>query len=220
MAKAALVFSWVAVSVGCGGRKDEPAENRGPNCLEARMTSIQPRWTQRAECTPDSAVCAKAWSEGDASSCFSLAVALQGVDRRSEAEGLFERACIAGLSVGCVNHAANLWAEEKSPQDLTCARAIFEKTCDANDSMRCAMVGRMMAEAAKTDTARKAARFYLERRCADLKGPPCRMLAYFLEVGDLGTFDPSTLKPLMTSACEGGDPLACGDYKRVSDTFH
>ena len=45
------------------------------------------------------------------------------------------------------------------------------------------------------------------------------MLAWYLERGDLGAYEPARLRELVTRACEGGDEDACGERERVDDLF-
>ena len=71
-----------------------------------------------------------------------------------------------------------------------------------------------------TAASRAEARSYYESTCEAMKGPPCRMLAYYLEQGLLGDYAPERLKQLMARACAGNDEPACGDWERVEDTFN
>ncbi len=118
-----------------------------------------------------------------------------------------------------MNYGADMWLNNATAEPIECARRIFTLACDVADSMGCAMVGRLMIEEG-TAQSRTDARKYFEEKCDAMKGPPCRMLAWYLERGDLGAYEPTRLRELMmTRACEGKDAPACGDWKRVDDTF-
>ena len=143
-------------------------------------------------------------------------------ERHDEAQILYKRSCKLGLSLGCVNYGAGLVVNNrkaKAAEPTECARRIFALACDVGDSMGCGMVGRLMVQAGTTQS-RSQARNYFEEKCSLMKGPPCRMLAYYLERGDFGAYEPAHLRFLMTRACEGQDAGACVEWKRVDDTFN
>lgn len=184
------------------------------------MHDLTPHWTEHPECENDETVCRDACRDGDRSSCFHLGYFVGRTEaRKDEARALYKRACELGLSLACVNYGAGLWLENRGAEPIECARRIFTSACDVADSMGCAMVGRLMIENG-TPESRARAREYFEEKCNAMKGPPCRMLAWYLERGDLGTYEPARLRELMTRACEGNDAEACGDWKHVEDTFH
>jgi hypothetical protein len=60
---------------------------------------------------------------------------------------------------------------------------------------------------------------YLEGKCEQVEGFPCRILAKHLEAGDLGPFDAGRIRELLRRACDGGDPDACGAPATVAGTF-
>lgn len=199
-----------------------PTPSPGAPCLADAMRGITIGWSERPECETDEARCQAACRDGDRSSCFQLGDLLVRTDgRRDEAQALFKRSCELGLALGCVNFGADLWRvnESSAAEPAACARRIFTLACDVGDSMGCAMVGRMMVEDG-TPKSRADTRAYFEDKCDAMKGPPCRMLAWYLEQGQLGTYEPGRLRVLMAQACEGNDPAACGEWERVEDTFH
>jgi uncharacterized protein len=204
---------------GCERAEPRLASSAQP-CLADSMRDMTPHWTTHPECELDEETCRKACRDGDRSSCFHLGIFVERTKTRgSEARALYKRACELGLSLGCVNYGAGMWLESNTLESNECARRIFALACDAADTMGCAMVGRLMIEQG-TAQSRAQARGYLEEKCKVMKGPPCRMLAWYLERGDLGDYPPARLRELMTRACEGGDVQACREWKRVDDTFH
>jgi TPR repeat protein len=140
------------------------------------------------------------------------------VKTAGEAAHLFERACTLGAANGCTNYAARIWANEHSEEQLACARRTFEKACAAREPFACGMVGRLMLEST-TPPPFAQGRKYLEDACNDLGGFPCRVLAKHLESGHLGDYSPELIRILLSRACAGGDPDACGDPKTASETF-
>ncbi len=81
------------------------------------------------------------------------------------------------------------------------------------------MVGRVMLES-MTPPRFAEGRKYLEAACNDVGGFPCRVLAKHLESGELGSYPPGRIRSLLSQACEGGDPDACGGPATASETFH
>ena len=81
------------------------------------------------------------------------------------------------------------------------------------------MVGRILLEST-TPPSFAEGRKYLQQACDDLGGFPCRVLAKHLESGKLGHYDPGVIRTLLTRACAGGDPDACGEPATAAATFH
>jgi hypothetical protein len=156
---------------------------------------------------------------GDAGACQGLAYAIQKTGAPdNESAGFYRRACLYGAAIGCTNYAASIWARDHSEEEIKCARRTFEKACTAKEPFACGMVGRLMLESTPP-SAPAEVRSYLEQACADVSGFPCRVLAKHLESGDLGDNPPGLIRNLLTRACAGGDPDACGEPKTVAETF-
>lgn len=169
-------------------------------------------------CAANQWICRVQCTAGSAGSCLGLAYHLQTrtKDNEDEALRLYRRACLLGEANACTNYAAGaLWTADR---DSTCARRMFEKSCAAREPFACGMVGRVMLE--NTTPPRYAeGRKYLEDACNKIGGFPCRVLAKHLETGKLGDYDPKSIRTLLTQACEGGDPDACGDPETAAETF-
>ncbi|GEM_PF-5131728 len=157
---------------------------------------------------------------GNAASCLGLAYdAETDAKRRAEAIRYYRRACSLGAANGCTNYAASIWAGTHTAAELVCARRIFEKSCAAKEPFACGMVGRLMLES-ENPASRAGARKYLESACDRVGGFPCRVLARHLETGKLGAYKPEQIRALLTKACNGGDPDACGEHATAAETFH
>ena len=146
------------------------------------------------------------------------AYALQRAERDRDADPVFARACKLGLAIGCTNYGAALWLMHREPQPA-CARRLFTRACDASEPFGCGMLGRMLADAADTPARREEARRHFDRVCSNMGGMTCRMYAHHLVSGDLGDYDPATVKALMLRACNTGDDDACGT-EDPEKTFH
>jgi hypothetical protein len=165
-------------------------------------------WACRAKCLA-----------GDAASCLGMAYAAQkDSGAAGEAARLYRRACLLGAANACTNYAAGIWAGEHSDEELACARGAFEKACAAKEPFACGMVGRVMLEST-TPPRYAEGRAYLESACDELGGFPCRVLAKHLESGKLGDYGPERIRTLLSRACAGGDPDACGEPETASGTF-
>lgn len=172
-------------------------------------------------CTAEGTSCRAACEAGDPSGCMLYGYALQRADAYDLANAQFARACTLGLAIGCTNVGAALWLghQPASPPAVACAHKLFERSCGVRDSFGCGMLGRMAAVAANTPQSREAARLFFEKTCTDLGDTSCRMYAYHLEHGDLGTAEPATIHALMQRACDTGDSDACGEHATVVETF-
>jgi hypothetical protein len=213
--------------------KPEPTKPEPPKkpCLTDEVGELSLGWEKRPECTPEDTSCRDGCFNGDRYACFARAIAIEP-DRSKEAEvvDLFKRACRLGLALGCTNWGAHQWSDATDGSDhrtprpgidasKDCVLAVFNKACGAKEVLACGMLGRMGVEFAKNPTELARGKALLESSCTEFKGPPCRMLAYYIEKGKFGPPDRSRIKALMTSACEGGDKDACGEHATVDETF-
>ena len=137
---------------------------------------------------------------------------------------MYLSACRAGLSIGCTNYAAFLWARERHD---ACAKRLFDKACAVDDAWACGMLGRMIVDdaqsspsvAARTEQLRQG-REILERSCQKLGRFSCRVLALEIETGKFGKADPSAVQALLARACASGDDESCGSPPSAASTFH
>lgn len=187
-----------------------PPSTGGGACLADQLGALDQEVQERTDCTPDNDACAADCAAGNASACLFRAMAVQNAPGRvAEALELFGAACRGGLAIACTNLGAGLWNQPSA--DQACVRRLFDKACAADESFACGMIGRMMVRAATDDTGRQAARTYLENLCNQRGGPPCKMLANYLQSGELGTAPADQIRALLQRACEGGDSSACQD---------
>ncbi len=171
-------------------------------------------------CASDDSLCHLKCRVGNATSCLALAYSAdKDPAARDEALRLYRRGCLLGAANACTNHGASIWAGESSDDELACARRTFEKACAAREPFACGMVGRVMLEST-TPPAYMEGRRYLERACDQVGGFSCRVLARHLESGKLGDYQPEHIGRLLSQACTGGDPDACGEPATAEETFH
>ena len=191
--------------------------NSRPNCVADSITTLQ--LLPSVPGCESEAVCRDQCLAGNGPSCLRLAYRLEENSKNAEeAERLYRRACVLGVANGCTNYAAAIWAEDPPDAELTCARRIFEKSCAAGEPFACGMVGRVMLESTNPPPFAEG-RKYLEESCDKVGGFPCRVLAKHLESGKLGAYDPKLIRTLLTRACAGGDPDACGEPATAAETF-
>jgi hypothetical protein len=217
MTKIGLALVLLAfASVAC--RKTEPKQ-RGPWCFVDGVGSLHPEWAVIDSCTADDKACRDACNNGDGDACINRAFALQarGDSTYVETQALFERACRAGLALGCTNWGAGEWFEGTGP--MRCVLRTFERACDARESMGCGMIGRVLIQSPRHlyDVALGEAE--LLSTCGRMRGPACRMLAYYMEKDFMGPASPKVMADLMAQACAGKDEDACG-HSIPSETFH
>jgi TPR repeat protein len=166
-------------------------------------------WICRARCTA-----------GNGASCLALAYAAdKDPETAGEAMPLYRRSCLLGEANACTNYAASVWAGEHSDDQLACARRTFEKACSAKEPFACGMVGRVMLEST-TPAPVEEARKYLEALATRLAGSPAESWPNTFESGKLGGYPPGRIRSLLTKACAGGDPDACGEPATAAATFH
>jgi hypothetical protein len=180
------------------------------------------------------AACGDACARGDAIACYVRANEIQSeTSRPDDADPLYERACRAGLAIGCTNYAASLWSHGGHVENA-CALRLFEKTCAADEAWGCGMLGRLIVDAAAPpgdgsgsgkptpgESAELArGRGVLESACTKLGRFPCRALALEIEHGAFGPSDPEAVRKLLERACATGDTPACGRPAHAGDTFH
>jgi len=182
-----------------------PAPPPPARCIADTLGPLSDRWQPREDCDKPGP-CDDACRGGDANACFNRAIALERANAPDrETMPIFQRSCTLGLALGCTNYAAAAWLTHSVPWG--CLYQVFEKTCVTKDAFGCAMRGRLLIETAH-DVA--TGRSVLERSCEELKGPPCHMLANYINDGTLEAKDPAQLGELFRRACEGGDDTACG----------
>ena len=201
----------------------DPSEKPKAPCFADDLGTLTEGWTTPPECKDDgdSIACSVSCEKGDANACFNRAITVQRTSKAKEQTAdLFKRACKLGLAMACTNWAAGVWRSRSDASSLGCVARVFEKSCAVKDQFGCAMVGRLLIEEGKQTDDITHGRTILEDSCDDLRGPPCRLLAWFLERGTFGPPDPSRMKDLLQRACDGGDELGCGEHKTVDETFH
>ncbi|MBV9497198.1 MAG: sel1 repeat family protein [Acidobacteria bacterium] len=165
-------------------------------------------------------LCQAQCTVGNSEACLGLAyLAQKNSKKEDEAMGMYRRACLLGNANACTNYAATIWATEHTESDLACAQRTFEKACAAKEPFACGMVGRLMIENTHPPSLAEG-RKYLEHACDEVGGFPCRVLAYHLEAGRLGSYEPGSIPKLLQRACAGGDPDACGGPATAAATFH
>jgi TPR repeat protein len=212
--------SVTAISPGCTQPRSEAGPAPSAEACIADLISDLRLLTVSSSCAADDSVCSAKCVAGDAASCLAMAYAAEkDSGTGEEAVRLYHRACLLGSASACTNYAAGIWAGEHSDDQLACARRTFEKACAAKEPFACGMVGRLMLESTSPPAFAEGRR-YLEAACDRVSGFPCRVLAKHLESGKLGDYPPELIRTLLTRACEGGDPDACGEPKTASETFH
>lgn len=201
------------------GCKAEDRSRAPSACLVDEIGPIKTGWTERTDCTANDDSCKAECFAGDGNACLNHGFALQSKSGDDTATGFFERACRLGVSLGCTNWAGHLWAHG-SKSTNACMKRMFDKACRVGDTMSCAMVARVLIEIPQTpfDPALGAAR--LLRDCAADGGPPCRMLALYLEGGLVGPKTNALSPMLLREACDGGDEVACGDHATARELSH
>jgi hypothetical protein len=209
------------ILVACSRTTSTPIEHRAPPKTPACLAdALGPLRHEIPDFTCGNAnTCDRSCAAGDPSGCFTRATQSQGTGDHAKALDDFALACKLGLALGCTNYAATIWTLEKPGATRACVRMLFDRACGARDPWGCGMLGRMLATYAKTESERSVARAHFDRVCNDVAGVTCRMYAYHLELGQLGTVDPATPKALLLRACDTGDHEAC-DVETASETFH
>lgn len=195
-------------------------------CVADEIGQLRWGWTEREGCTAESTECRDACVAGDANACFNLAVSIQAEllpdddDRQVEARYVpyFERACRLGLATGCTNWAAaQLFGE--TPPATRCLYRMFERACEVGEPFGCSMTARILIEWSRTPIDVWIGYHQLASACDANAGPPCRFLAYYLELGRFGTAEPARIEALLERACDGGDIEACGK-QRAEDAMN
>ncbi|MBP9204803.1 MAG: hypothetical protein KBG28_12610 [Kofleriaceae bacterium] len=218
---AVVVALAVATAVTIGVvRRPRHRTDLPPACVVHKLPALDLAWRRYEQCDLPAGApgCWLACAVGGRDYCLSLAFAAEAQGREPESLSLYSRACLRGSAMACTNYAAHLWSNEL-PGDQRCATALFVGTCAVGDSMGCGMVGRATVSAATTSIGDELAHGLLSGFCAELDGPPCRMLAYYLEGGRFKPSGDPDSDELMRRACAGGDRDACGAHERVEDTF-
>jgi len=224
--RVALVTALIAVMlIGCNQDRTSPGVDADAGS-DADKTTCVADSLSALRILPGAASCATSgWScrikcqFGSGPSCLGLAYAAQRDSQElDESESLFKRACELGMANGCTNYAAAIWTGGSAVEQLGCARRIFKKACSAKERFACGMVGRVMIEST-TPPLYTEGRRYLQTACDAVGGFSCRVLAMHLESGSLGEYRPALIPELLSQACAGGDPDACGAPVTASETF-
>lgn len=210
---------------GDGKGPRTPVPTRRPRvktgCLADKLPTLLAYGGQSPDCKDAASDrCSTACLSGDAAACYDRGMAT-GHDAAGDAvsDKMFRKACELGMAIGCTNYAASMWARDETAS-LDCARRIFEKTCAANETWGCGMLGRMLIDddaAGKEELTR--GRAVLERACEELGSFSCRALAMELEGGKLGPYKQARIRKLLARACETGDQDGCGRPKSAGATF-
>ncbi|MDX2092386.1 MAG: hypothetical protein SFX73_31270 [Kofleriaceae bacterium] len=210
--------SWLVLTA-CSSSKPlaPPPPREKPVCLADQVPDLRSSEGADTNCEGDG-TCEARCNDGIADACVLHASAVQRAG--GDYAPLYARACTLGLAIGCTNYGAWLWLAHlpAPPSSEICARRLFEKACEAREPWGCGMVGRMMAENARSPTERDAARRHFDATCNVYGGVNCRMFALYLERGQLGDAQPATVRALLLRACESGDQKACG-HDTAAETF-
>jgi TPR repeat protein len=186
---------------------------------------LHSEWKEIETCDTDLASCEAACTdEGDGDTCFNAALELQsrtqrGAEDPPQVAEYFRRACTLGLALACTNWAAGELPPKDSPAQR-CLYRVFDKACDAGEPFGCGMTARLLLDFPRTPVDRWIAYSQLTNACNRFDGPPCRFLAYYYELGDLGAYEPGMIKQLLARACSGGDEDACGEPATASEVMH
>ncbi|MGR8935171.1 MAG: DUF2628 domain-containing protein [Gammaproteobacteria bacterium] len=113
---------------------------------------VMPNWRNPAKnpsysadfCLDNENVCFNDCLNGDAKSCYNLAIHIQrSEDPNTNADAVFEalflEACKLGSMSGCTNRAAGMEYRSDTPAVRQCALKTYEKTCAFNDPWGCTM---------------------------------------------------------------------------------
>jgi hypothetical protein len=145
----------------------------------------------------------------DAGACSALGVAYEsgvGVERDLRAaEVVYERACVLENPRGCTNHA--LLETVLHPGDAAVAarsRAILSTSCDEDDRLACARLGRMARDGVGGPVDVTLSVVLFERSCASGDNGACMDLA-----SSVGLAAPERATALYAQACTAGEPEAC-----------
>lgn len=212
--------------IGCDRAPAGEVERPTEPCVADEIGELRAGWNEREGCTTESTECRDACVAGNADACFSLAISMQtehlpdADDPQVEARYVpyFERACRLGLATGCTNWAAaQLFGE--TPPATRCLYRMFERACEVGEPFGCSMTARILIEWPRTPIDVWIGYQQLASACDANDGPPCRFLAYYLELGRFGTAEPARIEALLERACDGGDIEACGK-QRAEDAMN
>jgi TPR repeat protein len=220
-----------ALAFGCAGTqgrldaRSAPAGQETPACVAGDLGPLRSAREQLKQPPCGSGpACGEACHLGDGVACFVRAIELEQEAHRPEAAAMYLSACRAGVSIGCTNYGAFLWARERND---ACAKRLFEKACAVDDAWACGMFGRVIVDAAASSPSEAAraeplrqGREILERSCQKLGRFSCRVLALEIESGKFGKADPSAVQALLARACATGDDESCGSPPSAASTFH
>ena len=181
-------------------------------CLADGLGALSNPGELEVACYERGRSCADACEAGDPHACMQVAYVRERERDHAAASAAYEGACRGGLAIGCTNLGAHLWlvARPSTPAHATCARRLFERSCETGEEFGCGMIGRMLSATATTPAERDHARKYFHRVCADVGAMTCRMYAFHLEAGELGPPNPLLVRQLLERACATGDAGACG----------
>jgi hypothetical protein len=215
----------VALLAACGRDEPAPVAERAPSvaaCFGDELGPLPVKWTE-IDCEQDGPKCRDACSAGDANACFNLALELQEStgdesSNRQDIMSLFARTCSLGLALGCTNWGAGHLFNDEDP-DVRCLYRVFAAACAVEETFGCSMMARILIEWPRTPFDPWIGYSQLVNACNRYDGPPCRFLAYHLELGKFGGADEVAIKLLLLRACDGGDVAAC-DRERAKDAMN
>lgn len=212
----ALVCGGVSVLLAISGCTREMGNDGHATCLADDLPALHPEWQELKDCSATDGGCTAECLAGDGDACLNLAFAFQAKSDAGNATSAFERACRLGLSAGCTNWAANVWGRDRRATDA-CTYRVFEKACGVGDVWGCTMISRHQLERPRTPFEPALGSARLIRDCAAVQGPPCRMLAVYLENGFIGDPTNAFSRSLLKKACDAGDEQACGDHATATE---
>ena len=211
--------SLTVMPAGCRRRESSAGPPHAAETCVAELVGALRLLPTISACAEEDWLCRAKCRAGNAAACLALAYAAEKNPKTAGgALPLYHRGCLLGAANACTNYAASVWAGNHSDDQLACARRTLEKACSAKEPFACGMVGRFMLESATPAPAGEARKF-LEAACDELGGFSCRVLAKHLESGKLGPYQPDFIRTLLSRACAGGDPDACGEPPSAAATF-
>lgn len=214
-----ILIAWATVVlVGCNQSGTSLDGNAGKTSCIADSLGALRHLPSVPTCATGDWLCRVKCQFGDGASCLGLAYSAEKDSKmQDEVRGLYLRACVLGEANACTNYTASIWVENSTDEKLECVRRTFERACSAKEPFACGMVGRVMLESTTPPYAE--GHRYLETACDQVGGFSCRVLAKHLESGKLGKYQPELIRSLLSRACAGGDPDACGTHATASETF-
>ena len=169
-----------------------PLEPR-PACPADNLPALRQIETVPTACRTEPDRCTDRCSDEEPGYCLAAGYAAQGNGDDATAADYYERACRAGLANGCTNLGATRWSTSTSADDIDCAASLFSAACRSDEHFACGMLGRLDFANARTDKDLAAVRTKLDTLCDEVGGFSCRILAWYLERGELGDYEPARI---------------------------